>query len=62
MIMNILEREKKQEKVPFRKPLLFISLLAPCLFAATYTIHGPGDPQFKGTVDLSTAFCVTAHR
>jgi predicted small secreted protein len=28
-------------------PLLFLLLLSSCLFAATDTIRGPGDPQFK---------------
>jgi hypothetical protein len=43
------------------KPFLFLLLLSPCLFAATDTINGPGDPKFKGSVDLSTAFGDTAH-
>lgn len=44
-------------------PLLFLLLLlSPSLFAATDTIRGPGDPQFKKSIDLTTAFSDTAFK
>jgi hypothetical protein len=43
------------------KSILFLLLISPSLFAATDTIHGPGDPQFKGSIDLKTSSGDTAH-
>jgi hypothetical protein len=36
------------------KLFFFIFLISHVLFAATEIISGPGDPQFKTNIDLST--------